>query len=237
MDTDSIISELSNEQAGEVFKALFYWHKNAELPQNLDFGLRMVCLPMVNQFKREMEAYERRVARNRENGKFGGRKSQISKEIPEEQPKIEEPKQIEINPLGSLGSEITQSEPLGCNTNTNTNTNRNKNTNTNRNKKSNIHIPKNAGVLGELLPHFNLVFKKRCSIVPPKIADKYTSAIKQGFTTDQIKLAMTNASKDEYHINSNYKHCTMEFFSRMDKIDKFANESIVEKPSSYNPTK
>jgi hypothetical protein len=238
MDSSSIIDELTDEQSGQVFKALFHWNKHEELPQNLDFGLRMVCLPFVNQFKREMEAYERRVARNRENGKYGGRKSQISKESPEEEkPKIQEPNQTEINPLGSLGSEITQSEPLGCNTNTNTNTNRNKNKNTNTNTKSKIHIPKNAGILGELLPHFNLVFKKRCSIVPPKIAEKYTSAVKQGFTTDQIKLAMTNASKDEYHINSNYKHCTMEFFSRMEKIDKFANESVVEKPSNYNPTK
>lgn len=238
MDSSSIIDELTDEQSGQVFKALFHWNKHEELPQNLDFGLRMVCLPFVNQFKREMEAYERRVARNRENGKYGGRKSQISKESPEEEkPKIEEPKQTEINPLGSLGSEITQSEPLGCNTNTNTNTNRNKNTNTNRNKKSIIHIPKNAGVLGSLLSHFNSTFNKKCSIIPSKIADKYNSAIKQGFTPDRIMLAMTNASKDEHHVNSNFKWCTMEFFSRVEKIDAFSSRESSEKPLTYNPTK
>lgn len=238
MDSSSIIDELTDEQSGQVFKALFHWHKHAELPQNLDFGLRMVCLPFVNQFKREMEAYERRVARNRENGKYGGRKSQIVKELPEEAKPKEEPKQTEItqvNPLGSLGSEKTHSEPLGCNTNTNTNTNRKKNIN--RNKKSNIHIPKTASVLGSLLAHFNSTFKKNCSIIPPKIADKYAVAIKQGFTPEKIMLAMTNASKDEHHVNSNFKWCTMEFFSRVDKIDAFSNRANTEKPSNYNPTK
>lgn len=223
MDTDSIISELSNEQAGEVFKALFYWHKNAELPQNLDFGLRMVCLPMVNQFKREMEAYERRVERNRQNGKLGGRKASAKVESIETETN---PK----NPLGSFATETNQNNPEGANTNTNTNTN----TKTNKNK---IHIPKNASVLGELLSHFNVVFKKNCSIIPPKIADKYNAAIKQGFTPDQIKLAMTNASKDEHHVNSNYKWCTMEFFSRTDKIDAFSSRTSAKKTDIYTPTK
>lgn len=83
--------------------------------------------------------------------------------------------------------------------------------------------------------NFNNLFHKRTKIFPEKIKRKYLSLIKDGFTLGDIAEAMRNASKDEYHKNTNYKYCTLEFFSRPDKIDKFANQSSQTK--KYIPTK
>lgn len=76
-----------------------------------------------------------------------------------------------------------------------------------------------------ILTHFNFCFTKRSRIIPTNVKRKYQQLIRDGFTMDDIKLAMTNASRDTFHVENKFKYCTLEFFSRADKIDKFANQS------------
>jgi hypothetical protein len=83
--------------------------------------------------------------------------------------------------------------------------------------------------------NFNDLFHKRTRIFPDKIKTQYKARLKEGFTLGDIVNAMKNASLDEYHKNTNYKYCTLEFFSRPEKIDKFANQS--NKKTKYIPTK
>lgn len=89
-------------------------------------------------------------------------------------------------------------------------------------------------VFFELLQnHFNETFNKRTRVFPPSIKKKYKQALKEGYNIEDIKQAMINASKDNFHIESNFKYCTLEFFSRIEKIDKFSTT----KETKYIPTR
>lgn len=71
VDSLSVLDELSNEQAGILFKAIKDY-QNGLIPE-LDFGLRMAFLPFENQFKRDAESYDKTCLRNQKNGSKGGR--------------------------------------------------------------------------------------------------------------------------------------------------------------------
>jgi len=85
-----------------------------------------------------------------------------------------------------------------------------------------------------LLLDFNQVFNKKSKVVSDVVKRKYKKLIKLGYTYDEIIECMKNCKKDQYHIDTEFKYCTLEFFSRPDKIDKFYNSSS--KPSKYVPT-
>lgn len=71
IDTLSVLDEMSDEQAGVLFKAIKDY-QNGLIPE-LDFGLRMAFIPFENQFKRDAESYNKVCLRNKENGSKGGR--------------------------------------------------------------------------------------------------------------------------------------------------------------------
>lgn len=70
-DSLSILDELSNEQAGILFKAIKDYSLGVE--PELDFAMRMAFIPFKNQFKRDDKKYDNVVERNRNNGAKGGR--------------------------------------------------------------------------------------------------------------------------------------------------------------------
>jgi hypothetical protein len=47
---------------------------------------------------------------------------------------------------------------------------------------------------------------------------------------------MKAAKKDDYHKDTGYKYCTLEFFSRPDKLDRFLNQDQTPSPK-YIATK
>ena len=84
--------------------------------------------------------------------------------------------------------------------------------------KSNIDINK-------LLTVFNSILGKKTRVVPDKANKQLKAALKAGYSKDDIVTAITNASKDPHHIESNYKYLTLEFITRPDKLDRFINMS------------
>jgi hypothetical protein len=94
VDALTVLNELSNEQAGQLFKAIANFQNGTELNPFSDpgaFGLRMAFLPFKNQFARDVEKYNGIVERNKENGKKGGRPKKEN-ETEKTQPVIEKPK-------------------------------------------------------------------------------------------------------------------------------------------------
>ena len=71
IDTLAVLDELTDEQAGLLFKAIKSYQMG--LIPELDFALRMAFLPFELQFKRDAENYEKTCEKNRENGSKGGR--------------------------------------------------------------------------------------------------------------------------------------------------------------------
>lgn len=84
-----------------------------------------------------------------------------------------------------------------------------------------------------LIKFFNETFKKQSKVISDVIKKKYILRLKV-FKKEDIFNAMKNAAKDSFHIDNNFKHCTLEFFSRADKIDNFSSRTNIN-DSPYNP--
>jgi hypothetical protein len=61
-----------------------------------------------------------------------------------------------------------------------------------------------------------------------KVINKYKDILRH-FSLDDIKGAMENAKDDEFHLDNNYKYCTIEYFSRLEQIDKWTNVTKEDK--------
>jgi hypothetical protein len=92
LDSLDVLDELTDDQAGKLFKAIRKIQKGEPNPE-LDFGLKMALLPFKIQFERDNKKYNAICERNRNNGKKGGR-----------------PKNPE-NPVGYLETQKTQTNP------------------------------------------------------------------------------------------------------------------------------
>lgn len=78
-------------------------------------------------------------------------------------------------------------------------------------------------IWNDLITFFNNTFEKKSKVVPEAVQKKYNQRLKEGYLKTDISKAMVNASKDSYHIETGFKHLTLEFFSRPDKLDKFCS--------------
>jgi hypothetical protein len=87
-DSLIVLESLTDEQAGQLFKAMRAYHATGELPD--DLLLKLVLMPFINQWKRDLVQFEKVCERNRLNGLKGGR-----------------PK----NPVGNLGTHTNPTEP------------------------------------------------------------------------------------------------------------------------------
>ena len=87
-DSLVVLDSLTDEQAGQLFKAMATYHATGDMPD--DLLLKLAIMPFVNQWKRDLIQFEKVCERNRQNGLKGGR-----------------PK----NPVGNLGTQKKQAEP------------------------------------------------------------------------------------------------------------------------------
>lgn len=60
------------------------------------------------------------------------------------------------------------------------------------------------------------------------VKNKYIARLKEGIPKSKITDAIINACEDPYHIETNFKYLTMEFFSRADKIELHGSKKINE---------
>lgn len=72
-----------------------------------------------------------------------------------------------------------------------------------------------------LLKTINDIFDREFEVVTGTIKRKYKALLKQGYTRVNIHQAMLNCKNDQFHIDNNYKYCTLDYFSRAKTIDMF----------------
>jgi len=77
----------------------------------------------------------------------------------------------------------------------------------------------------KLVEVFNLIFHKKSRVISETVRRKYRARLKEGYTKKDIVNAMKSAKKDDYHKETGFKYCTLEFFSRPDKLDRFLNQN------------
>jgi len=200
VDSLSILELLTDEQAGQLFKAIRTYHLG-EKPV-MEFWLQLVFTSFENQFIRDSDKYSKIVVRNQNNGKLGGR-----------------PKKTQQNP----------NEPKKPDSDSD-----NDSDSVNDNVLFDIPAFDNA----ELLIFFNTCFGKRCKVFPQNTIKKYIKLLKQGYKIADIKMAMVNAKNDGWHKEQDYKYCTLDFFTRVDKLDRFLGmeKTATASPKKYIPT-
>lgn len=77
----------------------------------------------------------------------------------------------------------------------------------------------------KLLSVFNSILGKKARVVPDKAKKQIKARLKEGYTKEDIVNALQNASKDQHHLDTNYKYLTLEFITRSDKLERFVNMS------------
>jgi uncharacterized phage protein (TIGR02220 family) len=77
---------------------------------------------------------------------------------------------------------------------------------------------------------FNIITNKKSKVVPKKAKDQILARLKDGYTKEDIITAIENCFKDQFHIDNNHKHLTLEFISRPDKLERYVNTTPIVKP-------
>ena len=201
--TDWIIQfkDLTDEEAGKLIKHFFNYIN--DLKPESDRLTELLFNPIKATLKRDLQAWENKQQTNKENGSKGGRPK---KNI-----------ETEINPNNPVGLLETQNNPQkGVSVNVSVNDNVN-----NNNIVESIDYD-------YLLKYVNDSLGRNFKIVNDKVKNKYKSLFKQGYTKSQIKEAIDNVKNNQYHKDSNYTYCTLEFFSRPETIDKYSSVTKVE---------
>lgn len=81
-----------------------------------------------------------------------------------------------------------------------------------------------------IIKMFNEVFTKNSRVISKKVVNKYKEIFTH-YTLNEVKEAMEHARDDDFHIETRWKYCTIEYFSRMDQLDKWLNA----KPGGMSP--
>jgi len=193
-DQKSIIDMLTNEVAGELFKHIFAY-VNDENPISENPLVNLAFEPIKLQLKRDLKKWEDIKVKRSEAGKISAEKR----------------KQQNQQVLTSVES-VEQ-------------------TSTNPTVKDNVNVKVNvinnniveSIDFDQLLSFINSTFGRSFKVVNDKVKKKYKALFKQGYNKEQIKDAILNASKNDYHKQTNYQYCTLEFFSRPETIDKYSS--------------
>lgn len=83
----------------------------------------------------------------------------------------------------------------------------------------------------ELLDFLNSTVGKKYRTISSAVKSAINARLKEGFTFDDFKTAITNASKDKYHRDNNYQWLTLEYISRPDQFEKWLNVSVKVEPT------
>jgi hypothetical protein len=192
------IDHLTLKEKGILFTHLLEY-VNDMRPILKDRLILTAWKPIERQLKRDLVKFEQVKVKRSDAGKESARIRALNKD-----------KESLTNPTRVKSVEQDSTNPT---VNVNVNENVNENVNVNE-----INSTK-------LLSVFNSILGKKTRVIPDKANKQLTAALKAGYSKDDIVKAITNASKDPHHIESNYKYLTLEFITRPDKLDRFINMS------------
>jgi len=203
-DSLVVLDELTDEQAGKLFKAIRSYHEGDVI--DLDFAMKMAFLPFKNQFERDQETYQKIVERNRSNGRKGGAPTK-PKTTQKTQSVIQEPKKADSD-SDSVNDSDNEKEDKSTST-------------------------KVEGFDWDSLRLLiNKTFGREFKTINKDVRKKYNARLKDGYTKKDVLNAINNCKNDKFHIDLNFHHCTPEYFSRSNTLDLHSTTKATNKP--YN---
>lgn len=189
---------LSDEEAGKLIKH-FFRYVNDLNPQAPDRITEISFISIKQSLKRDLKQWEMTKESRSKAGKIGGIKSGESRK-----------KQSEANEaFASITKQNESNEAVNVNVNVINN--------------NNTGDSSPAIDFLKFIDYFNS-FTNRKFRVTDKVKRSLIARSKI-YTKKQIIQAVQNAHKDQFHIETKFKHLTPEFILRTDKIEKFLNVS------------
>jgi hypothetical protein len=201
--------------AGELFLHILEYVSDSN-PEPINFIVDVSFEPIKQQLKRDLLKFKEVKEKRSDAGKASAEAKKLAK-------------LLEQNATNSTSVESVEQ--------TSTNSTVNDNVNDNVNDINKPQTPKGASIdFDLLLVFYNKVFKKKATIISDATRKKYNSILKQGYTKDNISRAMVACAKDTFHIENNYKYCSLDYFTRVKTIDMHGFEAPTVKPVTKGVT-
>ena len=201
------VSKMPNDKAGELFKHILRY-VNDEKPETEDLLIQLTFEPIKQQFKRDLTKWEET--------KEGRVKAGLASA--EARKKAKELQQSSTN---LTNVDFVQQSSTNPTVNDNVNVNV-------INKDNDRSVNWDA-----LLLQFNSITGKKLKVVCDKSIRQINARLKEGYSKLDIVNAITNCFNDDYH-KENPKYLTLEFISRPDKMQKYAQEIKKAKPKQQD---
>ncbi len=194
-DWNGMFKALPDEIAGKLIKHIFSY-VNDENPNTEDFVINALFEQIKSTLKRDLKKWDKQRDQRSEAGK---KSAQIRSTKSNERSTVVNEK--ERNSTVSVSVSVSDSNVL-----------------LKKEPKEGINF---SGLLGCI----NSAFSKKLKVINATTQKKFNARLKDGYSKDDIFNAITNASHDEFHKESNFKWCTPEYFSRSTTLDKYGFES------------
>ena len=190
-DSLNVLDEMTNEQAGLLFKAIKSHQLNEVV--NHDVLTRVALSQFINQFDRDNIKYQTTVERNKINGSKGGRP--LKPKITQDNPK---------KPSGLIDNPTEPKKPDNDNVNDNDNGNGNVNGNNLLKLSSNELDQPVKKPSGLIFDHWSFVMdKNKTTKFTAQRKKAIESRLKNGYSVNDIFLAITNCAKSKFHMGDN----------------------------------
>jgi uncharacterized phage protein (TIGR02220 family) len=206
VDLIHTVEKLPDEYAGKLFKHLLQY-VNDQNPVTDDIVVNIAFEPIKQSLKRDLLRWDQTREKRSKAGKISAEKRNKN----------------EQNEHMLTHVEFVEQNPTHGNTPQQAPTNSTDNVNVNVSVINNNNVDVEHIDFDSLLNLINDTFKRSFRTINAKNRNAYMARMKQGYKKTDIQTAIKNCLSNNYHIETNYRYCTPEFFSRADVLDKYSN--------------
>jgi len=213
VDLIHTVEKLPDDYAGKLFKHLLQYVNDMN-PETDDIVINVAFEPIKQSLKRDLVRWDETREKRSRAGKMSAEKRNKNEHNEHMLTHVEfvEQKQTSVN--------TPQQAPTNSTDNVNVNVSVINNNNT---------VDVENIDFDSLLNLINDTFKRSFRTINQKNRQAFNARMKQGYKKTDIQTAIKNCSTNDYHIETNFRYCTPEFFSRADVLDKYSNVTIVKK--------
>jgi uncharacterized phage protein (TIGR02220 family) len=224
VDLIHTIEKLPDEYAGKLFKHLLEYVNDRD-PVTDDIVVNIAFEPIKQSLKRDLVRWDETREKRSKAGKMSAEKRNKSEHMSTHVENIEHM----LTHVDFVEHNSTQ-----VNTRQHTSTNPTDNVNVNvsviNNNIDDVDVKTIDHIdFDSLLKLINDTFKRNFRTINSKNRTAFMARLKQGYRKDDIATAITNCKSNEYHVNTAYRYCTPEFFSRADVLDKYSAVTVPDK--------
>jgi uncharacterized phage protein (TIGR02220 family) len=213
VDSLVVLNALTDAQAGQLLRVMRDYHSGDEI--ECDPIVRVAFMSFQAQFERDAIKYEGKCKRNSLNGAKGGRPKKEPTETQKTQWVISKPKKADSDSDSDSESDNESDSDTSLVV---------INHNSGLEKKNTQSGIEKISLSQSYINRFNEVRSTKYRL-NAKLQTQFNARIKEGVTVDEMITSLTNAMADAFHIDNHFKYLTPEFFTRVEKIERYLNQT------------